>query len=180
MYEIVSGNIAEGVQYQVVGGTSIVYNSIPFPAGSYFVGVDGITTYTKTAGTEIVTEASSFTGISLEIKSDFFLGNFIDESSFEGISTEIGEIAYYPENYTTEEIIQNDKNFINAETKIVVPYLIDEITSIVGNTLFNGVTYDELIALEAAHSEISLVIETPDNIQEININGIKILIDITK
>jgi len=87
LYEIPSGQIAEGVQYQVVGtGTSIVYNSVTYNIGDYFVGVAGVTDYTKTDGTEIVTEASAFTGFAIGEYEEFFLGKFTDDSTFKGMA----------------------------------------------------------------------------------------------
>jgi len=52
--DIASGYIAVGSLYRVQGGTSIVYNSITYPAGAVFRGVVGVSTYTETAGTEAV------------------------------------------------------------------------------------------------------------------------------
>ena len=110
LYEIVSGNVVAGVNYQVVGGTSVVYNSVTYNAGDYFTGVDGVDTYTKTAGTEIVTEASDYEGLDISIETfktdkfedesfmlgvsssildDFYLGKFTDESTFLGMSVSI-------------------------------------------------------------------------------------------
>lgn len=52
--EVLSGNILQDVEYFVDGGTSIVYNGNTIDAGVSFVGVENITNYTKTSGTEIV------------------------------------------------------------------------------------------------------------------------------
>lgn len=104
LFEVISGNIAEGQKYQVVGGTSINYNGNTINSGDFFTGVPGVTTYTKTSGIELVTDASEFEGISLGIENDFFIGHFSDESKFLGISlgveeldgkSQIIEIKYY-------------------------------------------------------------------------------------
>lgn len=86
LYEVISGQVAANVRYQVVGGTSITYNSIVYVAGSFFVGVAGITTYTKTAGTEIVTFASYIAGVSTAIKNDFYTALYNDSSMLFGLS----------------------------------------------------------------------------------------------
>jgi hypothetical protein len=92
LYEIISGNIVEGVEYQVTGsGTSIVYNSTTYAIGSYFTGVAGVDTYTKTDGTEIVTEASIFKALGIGQKAGFFFGKFTDESFFKGVGIGIGD-----------------------------------------------------------------------------------------
>lgn len=52
--EVLSGDILQGVEYFVKGGTSIIYDGNTVDAGTSFVGVENITTYTKTSGDEIV------------------------------------------------------------------------------------------------------------------------------
>ncbi len=86
MFEIVSGNIAEGVRYQVTGTGGIVYNSVTVNVGEFFVGVDTVTTYTVDSGTPVVIEASIYTGQSFAFENDFYLGLFNDESKFLGFS----------------------------------------------------------------------------------------------
>lgn len=174
IYEIVSGNIAENVTYQVTGtGSGIDYNGTTYGVGQFFTGIAGVTTYTKLTGTEIVTEASSFTGFAIGKYQDFFLGKFTDESTFTGLA--IGfENAYYPETYTVSEAVQNGSNFINVESWIKVPYLIDEITSVVGQELYNGVSYERLLELESLHPEITLTKDADGGIEKMLINGIEI------
>ena len=53
---IASGAIQAGIVYTVSGGTSITYNGATVAAGAQFTGAHGVTTYTKTAGTESVLE----------------------------------------------------------------------------------------------------------------------------
>ena len=180
IFEITTGNIAEGVQYQVAGtGTGIIYNSVTYNVGDYFVGVAGVTDYTKNDGTEIVTEASTFLAQAIGVKDDFFLGKFSDESTFLGLG--IGfENAYYPEQFTLQDVPQHGSNFINTEVLIKVPFLIPEITNIVGDELYRGVTFTRLKELETLHPEITLTADADDNINQIDINGITILIDINR
>jgi len=53
---IASGAIQAGIVYTVSGGTSITYNGATVAAGAQFTGAHGVTTFTKTAGTETVLE----------------------------------------------------------------------------------------------------------------------------
>ena len=91
LYEVASGEIAANIKYQVVGGTSITYNSVVYNAGDFFTGVSGVTTYTKTGGTEIVVEVSTYLGQTLGIENDFFTDLYNDSSMFLGISLEIAK-----------------------------------------------------------------------------------------
>lgn len=94
LFEVTSGNIVEGVRYSVIGGTSIVYNAITYNAGTFFVGVSGVTTYTKIAGTEIVTEASFVDGANFGFENDFYLGLYNDASTVLGASIGSVDPAY--------------------------------------------------------------------------------------
>lgn len=91
LYEVTSGNIVEYNIYQVVGGTSVIYNSVEYLAGSYFVGVNGVTTYTKTGGTEIVTDASTIVGAAFGIENDFYTRLFNDDSKVLGLTIGFGD-----------------------------------------------------------------------------------------
>lgn len=86
MYIISSGNIAPGVTYQVLVD-SITYNGTTYSAGSYFVGVDGVTDYT---GSGEVYEASLINNISVGFEEPalFYSPNdlFTDESKIFNIS----------------------------------------------------------------------------------------------
>ncbi len=93
MFEIISGNIVKGVEYQITGTGAIVYNSVTINAGSYFVGVSGVDTYTVDSGSPFVTEASLFKGLSIGLKDDFFLGHFADESYFTGLAVGIKDVG---------------------------------------------------------------------------------------
>ena len=53
---IASGAIQAGIVYTVSGGTSITYNGATVAAGAQFTGAHGVTTFTKTSGTESVLE----------------------------------------------------------------------------------------------------------------------------
>jgi hypothetical protein len=85
MKEIVSGNIVADVNYQVIGGTSVTYNSVVVNAGNYFIGVSGVTTYTQSGGSKVY-EASDFLGTVLGL----------------------GEIQLYYNSYTVTERKQNE------------------------------------------------------------------------
>ncbi len=172
MFEVISGNIVAAVKYQVIGGTSIVYNSVTVHAGDFFIGVSEISDYTKTAGSEIVTFASDISQTVIEIEQKTFEGIFPDSSNLNQTVNELGDTVFYFEEYTAEDFTQDGKNFIPAETKIFVPLIVPEITEIIGNVLYEGVTYAELIALEEAYPEISLGYAGPHNISKIIINGI--------
>ncbi len=108
MFEIVSGNIAEGVRYQVTGTGGVVYNSVTVNAGEFFVGVDNVTTYTVDSGTPVVVEASIYQGQSFAFENDFYLGLFNDESKFLGFSI----------NYDTPDTL--NKTLTKKNNKIIV------------------------------------------------------------
>ena len=92
MYEIISGNIAVGVKYQVIGTGAINYNSNTYLVNTFFIGVLGITTYTTSSGVPLVIEASTFLGFAAAQENDFYLGLFSDESRFTGLSISVQEI----------------------------------------------------------------------------------------
>jgi hypothetical protein len=95
LFDVTSGNIAPNIIYQVVGGTSITYNSIVYVAGSFFSGVSGVATYTKTGGTELVTPATYYLGQSVGIENDFYLDLYNDSSRFRGFSLSLGEAEMF-------------------------------------------------------------------------------------
>lgn len=176
--EVPSGQIAEGAKYMVYApsGGTIDYNGSSYSHLQVFTGVSGVTDYTVTSGSPIVTDAGYFQTFSIAYEEPYFLGNFTDEGHFLSIAA-AGNEKYYPESYTVEEIIQNDNNFIATETLIYLPYLIDDITDVVGNELYNGVTFSRLLELEQEHPEITLTISANNNVEEITINGILFTID---
>jgi len=125
MYEVVSGNIVEGILYQVTGAGGIIYNTIayPFPGGDFFIGVSGVTTYTVDAGTPIVTYASTFLGHSASFESDYFLGLFSDESYFKGTAIGYEDINVATKEYVSPDLIEiffkSNTNFENANDIII-------------------------------------------------------------
>jgi len=118
MYEIISGNIAEGVEYQVIGTGAIIYNSITVNAGNFFTGVDGVTTYTVDSGSPVVTEASTYIGQSFAFENDFYLGLFNDESRFLGIS--IGFEDGEEDGATKFRVIKKNNRLINSNNKMSI------------------------------------------------------------
>lgn len=64
--DVASGSIAKLKLYLVVGGTSVTYNAVAYAAGTTFVGVSGVTTYTETAGTEAVYEVGALAYLALD------------------------------------------------------------------------------------------------------------------
>ena len=112
MFEVVSGNISEGIYYQVTGTGSITYNGSIYNIGDVFIGIDSITTYTKNSGTEIVTQASQFIGIRFEIGEEVFTGNFND-SSKAAITLEVGDRVI-----TSERFVNRGGNFILRNGKL--------------------------------------------------------------
>jgi len=102
MYEITSGNIAAGVNYQVIGGV-IDYGGLHW--GDFFVGSTA-TTFTTVSGTPLVYEASDFLGSSFEIESDYFTGLFSDESYFKGTSLEFESINVAEKDFRAPDLIE--------------------------------------------------------------------------
>lgn len=88
-YSVTSGNIVAGIKYQVIGGTSVVYNGVTYNVNDFFTGVTSVTTYTKTAGTEIVTYASEIKTVSIVIDNNFHIGLLDDVSKAVGVSVGI-------------------------------------------------------------------------------------------
>jgi len=115
MYEITSGNIAQGVNYQVVGG---VINYIGYSYSDFFTG-STTTTFTIVSGSPIVYEASDFLGLSQEIESDFYLGLFSDESHFLGLSLEFEDINVAEKDFKAPDLIEiffkSNVDFTNDE-----------------------------------------------------------------
>lgn len=174
MYEIISGNIVSGVIYQVVGGTSIVYNSVTYLAGEIFTGVSGVSTYTKTAGTEIVTFASVLKSVIIEVEQNIFTGIFLsDDSDLQSTIVERGDLLYYFANFTATDYIQNNKNFIPSESLIYISHNISKINSIFGDALNNGLDYFGLTSY-STNPDLTINYDTDFNIKSIECSGIKI------
>lgn len=102
MYIISNGNIAEGVNYQVIGGT-INYEGSNY--SSYFTG-STTSTYSIISGSPLVYEASEFLGQSVEIESSFYLGLFADESYFKGSAFEFEKINTAEKKYLAPDLIE--------------------------------------------------------------------------
>ena len=173
LHEVISGNIAANGLYYVAGGTSIIYNGNTILAGSFFTGVDGVLDYAKTDRTEIVTEASSIYQIAVGFEQTKYTGMFPDTARINQIAVG-GEVSYYPEYTNVEEVIQNDiRNFIAVETLLKIPYNSPEISNVAPELLI-GVTFAKLLQLAAEKPELSLIIDTYNNITKLFINEIQI------
>lgn len=170
MFDVVSGNIVANILYQVIGGTSIVYNSITYNANEYFAGIDAITTYTKTAGTEVVTYASQLNQSVVQIQQDIYEGLTNEESSFLAETAGGAEMPYFEEQ-TIEDFTQDGKNLIPAQSKCYIAHQVPEITALLGNELYEGVSYDRLLELEGSHAEITLTLPSSNNVSKIDIDG---------
>jgi len=57
---IVSGGIRPNVLYENIGTATITYNAIPYTTGQFFFGIQGVSTYSAGAGTQIVYSAIYF------------------------------------------------------------------------------------------------------------------------
>lgn len=173
MYIISSGNIAPGVTYQVLVD-SITYNGTTYSAGSYFVGVDGVTDYT---GSGEVYEASLVNNISVgfEVPALFYSPNdlFTDESEINNVGAGGDDFIHYPDYTSIEELPQPGNVYNKVGTKIKVPYNVPEITDY-APSLYEGVTYAELEQLETDVSEVSLIRDSQSRIIGIQINEIQI------
>lgn len=64
--DVASGNLVPRRRYQVVGGTSITYDSVVYAAGDYFTTTD-VSTYTETGGTEQVYQVGALVDQDLAI-----------------------------------------------------------------------------------------------------------------
>jgi len=113
MLEIISGKIEVNINYQVIGGTSVTYNSVVVNSGDYFIGVSGVTTYTEVGGANVY-EASEYMGMVIAFehyKGEF---GFPEESYFLGTVLGLGEIQPYYDSYQVTERKQNiDTNGFN-------------------------------------------------------------------
>jgi len=106
MKEIASGEIAPFQDYQVIGGTSITYNSIVYNAGEFFTGVSGVTTYSSSGGAKVY-EASSFLGTVIAIEHYNGEYGYPEDSYFLGTVFAIGDILPYYDSYTVTARKQN-------------------------------------------------------------------------
>lgn len=93
---VASGAIQAGVEYTVTGGTSITYNSATIASGAQFTGAFGVTTYTKTAGTESVYEYEGIRNTAPEGGYDNRWSMFMQSMSYQAASGS----AYKPDAYT--------------------------------------------------------------------------------
>lgn len=147
MKEIVSGQIAPNVSYQVVGGTSVTYNSVVVPAGDFFIGVDSITTYSESGGA-VVYESSEFLGTVFAFEHYQGEYGYPEDSYFLGTSFGMGEALPYYLNYTVTERKQNasPNGFNEWGYKIKINSSNDQyITELTGQSaLSQALSYDEL------------------------------------
>jgi len=158
MYEIISGNIEKDILYQVTGGTSVVYNTITYLSGEFFVGVSSITTYTKTLGTEIVTYAANFESSTNEFEQPTYTGLFTDQANFESSTNELGNRLAYYDSYTSEEKQQNPTvtglNDWNYKLKLN-PYNDPTLLELTLLTSLSELDYSELNQLIASNSNVT-------------------------
>ena len=147
LVEIPSGQIAPNVSYQVIGGTSITYDSVVYNAGQFFIGVDGVTTYSESGGAKVY-ESSEFLGTVLAFEHYQGEYGYPEDSFFLGTVFGLGEALPYYLSYTVTERKQNatPNGFNEFGYKLRINSNNDQyITELTGQTAASAaLTYDEI------------------------------------